>query len=245
MDEKEEKASLWLLLWRVIYRPSQALGYVGREMGWLWLGPVIVLALSLAFHSFAISPQAAALSARLMEQRMLDMPPEQAEAVGKSMAIFNSPPVVAAMSFFSGLIVTAILWLIGAGALYTIVLFAGGESNFKQMFFVISWAWLPFIVRYLVQGFYTLLSGQLVVYQGLSGLVATGDQMADSGNLFLIALAQVDIFYLWHLLLVGLGVAALSRFSRFRGVVLGLIYGAVMVGVSLVPGFLGRVFSGG
>lgn len=240
----EEKISLWGLFAGIIYGPSETLGYVGRNLGRLWVGPVLALALSLAFYAFATAPQTAAFNARTMEQSMLDMPPEQAEMVAKSMATFNSPPVVAAISFFSGFIVTFILWLIGAGGLYTIVLFAGGESTFKQMFYLVSWAWLPFILRNFVQGFYTLLSGQLIIYQGLSGLLATGDMTADSKNLFITALAQVDIFFLWHLVLIGLGVAILNRFSQARGAVIGFIYGMVMIGVALVPGLLGRLFGG-
>ncbi len=82
-----------------------------------------------------------------------------------------------------------------------------------------------------------------MINQGLSFLVATGDQTKDAANWLYVLLAQFDLFYLWHLVLVIVGLAAVGRFSKTKATIVGLIYLAVTTALSLVPTLVGSMFS--
>ncbi len=235
--------SLWQLLIGIVDRPAMTMKYVGGKTGWLWLAPALLILVGLVIQSVTTAPQMSAFASQEMQRRMLDMPPEQAEAMADQLSTFSSPLFVALSAIIGGLILLLVLWLLGAGVLYTACLFSGGESSFKQMFTLMTWAWVPFFLRDLTQTAYTAYSGQIVNHQGLSGLVATGDRMKDAANLLYLLLSQLDPFFLWHLVLVAVGVAVINRFARTKATVIGLIYGVAITGMTLIPTLLGRIFS--
>ncbi len=242
-EAKEKRRGLLKLLVDLVDRPAATLKHVGEKSGWLWLTPALLILLGLVVRGVATAPQMAALAAREMQRRMLDMPPDQAEALAGQMGAFSSPGMMAVFAVVGGIVMTALFWLIGAGALYTLALFLGGEGGFKQTFTLMTWAWLPFFLRDLTQAAYVALSGQMIVDTGLSGLVATGDRAVDGANLLYIFLSQLDPFFVWHLILVAVGLAALNRFGKTKAVVAGLVYWAVMAGAVLAPALIGRLFS--
>jgi hypothetical protein len=135
-----------------------------------------------------------------------------------------------------------VLWLVWAGALYFLGLLAGGEASFAQSFALLAWSWLPYFLRNLILAAYVAYSGQLI-NQGLSFLVATGDQTKDAANWLYGLLSQFDLFYLWHLILVVVGLAAIGRFSKTKATIVGLIYLAVTTALSLVPVFVRTLLS--
>jgi hypothetical protein len=242
-EGQEKKRGLLKLLVDLIDRPAITLKYVGEKTGWLWLAPALLILLGLVVRGVATAPQAAELAAREIQRSMLDMPPDQAEAIGQQMATFSSPAMIAIFAVVGGVFMLALLWIIGAGTLYTLALFLGGESGFKQMFTLMAWTWLPFFLRDLTQTVYVALSGQMIADAGLSGLVATGDRALDGANLLYSFLSQLEPFFVWHLILVAVGLAVVNRFGRTKAVVAGLVYGAVMVGIALAPTLIGSLFS--
>jgi len=135
-----------------------------------------------------------------------------------------------------------VTWLVGAGVLYFLGLVAGGEAKFAQSFAILAWSSLPYALRNLVLAAYVAYSGKLI-NQGLSFLVATGDQTQDAANWLYSLLSQIDLFYLWHLILVIVGLAAVGRFSKTKATIVGLIYLAATTALSLVPVFIGTLFS--
>jgi hypothetical protein len=135
-------------------------------------------------------------------------------------------------------------WVLLAGALYVIGLVAGGKAGYGQLFAMVSWSWMPYILRDFFQAGYIFATGQLIRLPGLSFLLATGDQARGTANLLYLALGQVDIFLLWNLLLIGLGIAALNRFGRGKTLFIVLIYLLIVIGVALIPVLVGSVAPG-
>ncbi len=242
-EVKEKKRGLLRLLVDLIDRPASTLKYVGEKTGWLWLTPALLILVGLVVRGVATAPQMADLAAREMQRSMLDMSPEQAEAMAGQMSTFSSPAMMAIFAVVGGIFMAALLWIVGAGALYTLALFLGGESGFKQMFTLMTWTWLPFFLRDLTQAAYVAFSNQMIVNAGLSGLVTSGDQAVDGANLLYVFLSQLDPFFVWHLILVAVGLAVLNRFGKTKAVVAGLAYWAVMVGAALAPTLIGNLFS--
>jgi hypothetical protein len=234
--------NLWQLLVSIIDRPAATMSYVGKKPGWAWVTPAFLVLVGLVVFSVVTAPLASELALRQAQQQMASLPPQQAEQAATQIERFTSPPVVAGFSIVGGLVVLAVMWLVWAGVLYFLGLVAGGEASFAQSFVLLAWSWIPYSVRHLTQAAYIAYSGQLILNQGLSFLVATGDQTKDATNWLYGLLSQFDLFYLWHLILVVVGLAAVGRFSKTKATIVGLIYLAVTTALSLVPVFVRTLF---
>jgi len=241
-ENAEEKMNVLQLLISMIDRPAATMSYVGKKPGWAWLTPALLVLVGLVVFSVVTAPLTSELALRQAQQQLASLPPQQAEQAAIQMERFTSPPMMAAFSIIGGLVALAVTWLLGSGVLYFLGLVAGGEANFAQSFVILAWSWLPYFLRNLVLAAYVAYSGHLIS-QGLSFLVATGDQTKDAANWLYSLLSQIDLFYLWHLILVIVGLAAVGRLSKAKATIVGLIYLAATTALSLVPTFVGTLFS--
>ncbi len=241
-EDTEEKMNVLQLLVSIIDRPATTMSYVGKKPGWTWVTPALLVLVGLVVFSVVTAPYTSELAMRQAQQQMASLPPQQAEQAAAQIERFTSPPMVAGFSIIGGLVTLAVIWLVSAGVLYFLGLVAGGEANFGQSFVILVWCWLPYALRNLVMAAYVTYSGKLL-NPGLSSLVATGDQAKDTANWLYGLLAQVDLFYLWHLILVIVGLAAVGRFSKTKATIVGLIYLAVTTALSLIPTLVGSMFS--
>jgi hypothetical protein len=241
-ENAEEKMNVLQLLISMIDRPAATMSYVGKKPGWAWLTPALLVLVGLVVFSVVTAPLTSELALRQAQQQLASLPPQQAEQAAIQMDRFTSPPMMAAFSIIGGLVALAVTWLLGSGVLYFLGLVAGGEANFAQSFAILAWSWLPYFLRNLVLAAYVAYSGHLIS-QGLSFLVATGDQTKDAANWLYSLLSQIDLFYLWHLILVIVGLAAVGRLSKAKATIVGLIYLAATTALSLVPTLVGSMFS--
>jgi len=241
-EDTGDKMNLWQLFVSIVDRPAVTMSYVGKKPGWAWVTPALLVLVGLAVFSVVTAPLTSELALRQAQQQIASLPPQQAEQAAAQMERFTSPPVMAGFSIVGGLVALAVTWLVGAGVLYFLGLVAGGEAKFAQSFAILAWSWLPYALRNLVLAAYVAYRGQLI-NQGLSFLVATGDQTQDTANWLYSLLSQIDLFYLWHLILVIVGLTAVARFSKTKATIVGLIYLAVTTALSLVPTFVQALFS--
>jgi hypothetical protein len=241
-EDTKDKMNVLQLLVSIIDRPAVTMSYVGEKPGWAWLTPALLVLVGLVVFSVVTAPYTSELALRQAQQQVASLPPQQAEQAAAQMERFTSPPVIAAFSIVGGLITLAVIWLLAAIVLYFLGLVAGGEANFTQSFAILSWSWLPYFLRNLVLAAYVAYRGQMINL-GLSFLVATGDQAEDAANWLYVLLSQFDLFYLWHLVLVIVGLAAVGRLSKTKATIVGLIYLALSTALTLVPVFAGTLVS--
>jgi hypothetical protein len=241
-ENTEEKMNVLQLLVSIIDRPAATMSYVGRKPGWAWVTPALLVLVGLVVFSVVSAPLTSELALRQAQQQLASLPPQQAEQAAAQMERFTSPPMIATFSIIGGLVALAVIWLISAGVLYFLGLVAGGEAGFAQSFAILAWSWLPYALRNLIMAAYVAYRGELI-NQGLSFLVATGDQTKDAANWLYGLLSQVDLFYLWHLILVIVGLAAVGRFSKTKATIVGLVYLAVTTALNLVPVFISTLVS--
>ncbi|HID62948.1 MAG TPA: YIP1 family protein [Anaerolineae bacterium] len=241
-EDTEDKMNPGQLLVGIIDRPATTMSYVGKRPGWAWVTPALLVLVGLAVFSVVTAPLTSELALRQAQQQMASLPPQQAEQAAAQLEKFTSPPVMAGFSIVGGLITLAVMWLVWAGVLYFLGLVAGGEASFAQSFALLAWSWLPYSLRNLTLAAYVAYKGQLI-NQGLSFLVATGDPTKDTANWLYGLLSQFDLFYLWHLILVIVGLVAIGRFSKTKATIVGLIYLAATTALSLAPIFVRSLFS--
>jgi hypothetical protein len=230
----------------LIDRPSEAFRAV-IERPKSWLLAAALLAVSMLVLLTLTAPYnielANELAERQVQKMMADMSAEQADALREQMAA--RPQVTTATYVLSGglaaLAMMALGWVArGAVGHFSSMAF-GGVSTWAPTFAVGVWSMLPFFFRDLIQAAWTLINGQAVAHQGLSFLVASGDALADTTNIAYLALAQIDLFAVWHIVLFGLGLAVATKLGKARGIVLAAVIWVVFNGLRLAPTLL---FSG-
>jgi hypothetical protein len=241
MDEK--RVRIWHSLVGWIDQPKKTLRYVIKESRWpQWLAPVLIILAASIVVTVVSAPLASEMSRQQAEEQMqaqmASIPEEQEDQVMSTIDTFTSPLFVAAMGIVFTVLGLILTWLFRGALLFFIGYVLGTDNRYIQMVTLVLWAWLPFALRDLVQAIYVLLNGQLPINKGLSFLVASGDQLQNAGNLLYGFLGQIDIFLVWHLLLVGVGIAVTTRSTTTKTAFATIGYWIVTALIGLSPGLL-------
>ena len=230
---------MWRLLFGIIDAPAHTFKQVlARRRWWVWALPLVLVLLSLAVLTVVSAPFSLELAREQVQQQLASMPAEQGEAARAMMERTLSLPYLIIMGLVSGLVMLVLAVLAQATFLYFGAVVSGGEVEFGPVFTVSAWSRLPFVIYFLTQAGYVALTRRMIEYQGLAFLVSSGDLLQDARNPMFGLLSQVNIFWLWHLLLIVVGLAVAARFSRVKALVLALLYAALALGLSVLPGLL-------
>jgi len=237
-----DKATVWSNLAGIVDRPAETLGGVYRRPRWAWLGPLLIVFLALAVFAVASTPYTVELAREQVRRSVAGMSEQQAAMVLSSLDRMTAP-IMGVTATVGGLIAVAIGLLVATGVLYFAGLVSGTELNFVPLLSMMAWTWIPFAVRHLVQAGFILVRRGLIVNQGLSWLVSVGDPLKDAGNIVYYLLGFVDVFMLWHLILVWAGTRGAGRLSWGRAFVIAIAYAAVNIGLGWIPVAVSRIFT--
>jgi hypothetical protein len=230
---------MWQLLFGIIDRPVATFEAVlARRKWWMWAVPLLLVLVCLAVMMAVRTPYDTELARQEVERQLASMPAEQAEAARATMETFMSYPFRLATGLIVGILFVVIGLVAQAALLYFGALVAGGEVDFGPVFTVSAWTRIPAAIHYLVQAGFMLVAQRAIQAPGLSTLVATGDLMKDAQNPLFTLLGRLDPFWIWHLVLVVLGLAVVARFSRKKSLVLTLIFAALSLAITTIPSFL-------
>ena len=244
----ENRIGIWRALFGWIDQPKKTLRYVIKEPRWsLWLTPALIILVALIVVTVVSAPLVSQVSLEQAEAQvqaqMGSLPEEQSEQMRNTMHTFTSPLFLAAMGIALGALGLILGWLFRGAVLFLLGYLLGTDNRYIQMVTFVLWAWLPFALRDLVQAIYVLINGQLVLHQGLSFLVASNAQSQNAGSLLYSLLAQIDLFLIWHLLLVGIGIAVSTRSTTTKTALATLSYWVVTTLISLSPTLLGTLIA--
>lgn len=241
---------LGIVLW-----PRATLEYVterGRRTWWL---PALLALLFVVLPIVAAAPITAEQSreavALVQEQFATGMSADELAQMEGAMSIVASPLITVVMPVIGGLVGRFASWAVWAGALYLAGIALGGRSSFGQLFPVVVWAGLPYAVRGVFQTIYIWVSGELILQPGFSGFLGQPASVAEmvavppslSRQLMVALLSRVDLFLIWHLVLLAFGVVAATRLSRRKTVLLTLGTWGLFTALSLIPILIGAAFT--
>jgi hypothetical protein len=99
---------------------------------------------------------------------------------------------------------------------------------------IVAWASLPFVVRDVLRIVFMLLAGHSIVNPGLSGFAPTTGFISQ-------LLTRLDIFLIWHVILLIVGFALIDALPRTKAVT-GVLF--VVVLMLLAQAGLGALTSG-
>ncbi len=221
----------------VVDRPAEALEAVAQRPRLWWL-PAVLLVLSMAGLIAVSQPYQLQIanerSAQMIERVTANLSEEQARAVReRSIAMTPTQYWLGAMG--AGLAFAAVGWVVRGAVMHFSSMAAGGTSTFGPTFAVGVWSMLPFFVRDLLQIAYVLVRKQVVEHAGLAFLVASGDWMKDSRNLLYGLLSNVDLFALWHVILLAIALAVATRLTRGKAFVMAVVIWVAFLGLKLIP----------
>jgi hypothetical protein len=131
--------------------------------------------------------------------------------------------------------------------------FGNNEVKYGPLFAMTLWAWTPYIVRNVLQGVLMAVTNTPIYNQGLSGLVLDNapptPAFTPMGRSFMPPtrgedvlaglLARVDVYLIWHLILLVTGVTVFERLNKKKAVPLTLGIWMLTTILALLPKILG------
>lgn len=206
----------------VLLHPSNTFREIIGEARPAWLTPM--LALSLTITAVVI------VSGYLRTQQGITaevpLPPDwqywspdmqddymQAQQATQSSTILYVLPLVGA------LIALWVGWVLVAGLLHLGSTLLGGRGSMQSALNIVAWASLPFALRDVLRIVFMLAVNHTIVSPGLSGFASNTGFLSQ-------VLARVDLFWIWHVVLLVIGFAiadGLPRNKAFVGVAVVLL----------------------
>lgn len=232
MNNAPERKNVFVDLIDIIAAPGQALRRISFYPRSWWF-PALLAILS-AFILLWVSLPVLIDQAQTMAQLQLtnqNLSPEQLEATQQVVERLQEPRFMFIQSGIGMLLGMLLAWAFSTLFIYLSASIGGANPKAGSMWALILWTWIPFVVRNLVYSVFGMFGDTLVRSPGLSYFVSTGDIIADSGNPVYAALSQVDIFSLWHVILIYLLLRVAVKMGSGGAVTVTVLYTLVNVGL--------------
>lgn len=231
------------LLWGVLVQPVHTLRYLRDHPQRIWLGPVILAVLLMVAQGLVTVPIASRTAAKGLEEQLAQMPAQERAQIEGRIGQGANLPLLAGMTLITGLIGLWVRWLFRAGAIHLFSLGLGGRNRFDQIFSMVVWTWMPLLMRSLLQTLNIAFSETLPLHQGLAAyLAALGHPLPTGTHYVLLSQMQMDIFVLWNLMLLALGVLIVTELPRGKALLVTAGYWVLATALSLTPTLVGQLF---
>ncbi len=232
--QESKMKSIKQRFWEAIRRPAGVFIYLKEKP--TILAPFLLRASALIIFLIVSAPITAKLAVEQLSGQAGQIPPQQLESATRMM----QSPLMTVIAVISGLFALVIIWLLQAGVFNLIGSAWGDNQKYKVSLSLVSYAWVPLILRQILQSLAVLLSGEMV-RPGLSALLSAETVTEPTG--LSAFLSYLDLFSVWNLILLIIGISAIHKISRARSAVLVLGYWAaavlLAVAASSLPGLIG------
>jgi hypothetical protein len=207
----------WVL--GVLIRPRQTLAKICAQSGSLWSTPLLILTLTALIAVVVAGP----IKKEIALNSPLDLPenfefysPEDQAQFLQAMEATRSNVFIYGFPALTGVAGVWVGWLIVGGLVHLVLTMLGGRGATGSAMNLVAWASLPFAVLDIVRIVAMLPTHRLITHPGLSGFVAPADE--GFGVYLAALLALVDIYIIWHIALLVIGVRAQDGLSLGRAI---------------------------
>jgi hypothetical protein len=153
----------------------------------------------------------------------------------------QTPPLIAmkisTMVFGTLAIAIAPLIIAGLAMLFGNFVMAGA-ARFKQVLSVVLYSEMIYVLSFIVTGAMMLARGSLK--QSLSLAVLVADRPIDD-PVYMI-MSKIGVFYIWELVVLGIGFSVLYKFSRNKGFLLSVLSLGLVIALHVVLSVIGKMF---
>jgi len=221
----------------MLVRPRQVFQEMAAEARATWLTPMLVLmitAILVVIVTGNLRTRAASMGELELPQDWQYWTPEMQENYMRAQQATQSPVflyVIPALSSAAGLWVR---WLLLAALLHFGSTLLGGRGSMQSALNIVAWGSLPFALRDILRAVFMLSVGHTIASPDLSGFAAA------PGFVFQL-LARLDIFFIWHIVLLVIGFGIIDSLPRSKAVTGVLV---VMLLVLLAQAGLGSLSAG-
>lgn len=192
-------------LFTFLLHPRKQFEQIAAEEKSSWQAPMLALSLALILRlvvSGYFQARAAAMGQVPLPPDWQWWTPDMQNNYMQAMAQTQGPVFVYIIPIVLGLSGLWLGWPILSGLLHLTSTLFGGRGKMGTALNLVAWGSLPFVLRDLLRVVFMLIAGRTIASPGLSGFVTA----ADTGTAFLAqVLANVDIFFVWHILLLIIG----------------------------------------
>ncbi len=226
----------------VLFRPRLAFQRISAVSSAIWITPLLVLSCLVLINTLVASR----LKYQALQMGQITYPanyqyytPEQQAQYMQAIQSTQGPVFIYALPAISSLLGVWISWLIFGGILHLVTTLFGGRGTTAMSMNIVAWVSLPLALRALIQIIYMLVSKNLIASPGLSGFSPTGD----SGLMLFIGqiLRLLDIYIVWQILLLILGVRISTALSVSKSVIGVIITFCVILALQSGLAYLGSL----
>ena len=240
-DDKRPSLTPFGTLFGVLLKPRATFKTMrSAERGHWWL--LFVLAfISLVISTAALIPlevEAAEEALAAQQELLEDMPEAQRAQVEQTQRIMSSTAVLGGIGTATGTVGLLAGYVLRAVILFLLGIALGGRASFKQVWRMAVWTTLPNVVRNLVSAVAVFATGGMPE-RGLAFMYNPAELSAMSAFATTV-LRNIDLYMVWGLALVALGVTATAQVSRLKGAISAVVYWLLTVAAAAGFAALGQ-----
>lgn len=213
----------------VFLRPATAFRRINSQTTSTWLTPLVILSVVVLINVLVggkLKSQAAMMGEITYPPDFQYYSPEQQAQYMQAIQSTQGPVFTYVLPAISSLLGVWFGWLILGGIVHLVTTLLGGRGSTILSMNIVAWASLPLAVREVIQIIYMLATKKLIVNPGLSGFSPAN---ASGLVLFLVLLLGIiDIYLIWQIILVILGVRIATKLSTTKAV-FGVIISVLVI----------------
>jgi hypothetical protein len=234
----------WNWLLGILIRPRETISKILGEERANWQTPLLLITLLVIIAVVVAAP-----IQRVLIQSGAELPEnfqywsvEQQNAFMQSQAMQTSPLFLYVFPSLTRIAGFWLIWFLMSSLLHLSITLFGSRSSRQQVSNLVAWTMTPLALRLLVEIIAVLTTHRLIENRGLSSLIAAD---AEGFSVFLRGiLANIDLYYVWHVILLLVGAIPLSGLSKAKANEATLVAALTMLLLMGVPTLLSSVLSG-
>jgi hypothetical protein len=218
----------------VYFHPRQLFTRIAAANSGLWQTPMLLLSLSAVLLVLAggwIKQSTGSTAIEIPPQFQYYTPEQQAQ-FQQAMAATQGPVFLYVFPGLVAIFRVWLGWLLVGGLIHLISTMLGGRGSTGTTMNVVAWSGMPFFLRDLVRLVALLVTHNAVRSPGMAGFVPASE--AQLGIFLTALLGAVDIYLIWAILLISLGVRISTSITTVKAVLGAII--TIMLVLSLQAG---------
>lgn len=228
----------------LFFRPRRTLKQVAEQEHGVWIAPLIILSI-LAIIVILAGGQPRTIQAQSNIEPPLDFqywPPEMQQEFMDNQAAKAGPLYIYIFPALGALAGVWISWFLLGVILHLVLTLSGSRGSNTTALNLVGWASLPFAIRYIVQAVAILNSKELIASPGISGFIAA--DAAGFMSFLRPVLAQIDLYLIWQIILLLVGIIPLTGLTRSKAWTAVLVSAVIIVALKALPAFIGGQLNG-
>ena len=229
----------------VIFHPRQIFQMIAEQNTGVWLTPMFILTLTTLILVFATG----SIQQKMALQGEVSLPPgyeyytpEQQAQFQSAMSATSSPVFVYVLPAIIGVVKVWVGWLLVGGLIHLLLTLLGGRGDTGSAMNLVAWASLPFAIRDLVRTSALLVTQKTISAPGLAGFAPSSG--TDWGMFLIAFLGLVDIYLIWHIVLLIIGARTTQGLTRTKAATAVILTLLLIVSLQALIGFLTGKLSG-